>query len=87
MICKFSRVRTKFLGPVNQWARERLDAGGDATHYGYVVDTGEMVWVFPLREDGTRLALVFAGDGTVKSNLQLSYTDEELEKGYKLLCP
>ncbi len=86
MICKFKRVTSKLLGPINEWAKRDLNSGGDVSHYGFVVDTSEVVWVFPYRsKTQDRLCLVFDLDGSVKSQKVLGYTDEEIEKGYRLI--
>ena len=85
MICKFKRVTSKFLGPVNEWAKREMNSGGDATHFGFVTDTSEVAWVFPLRRDGSRLCIVFNLDGSVKLATELRYTDEQIERGYKVI--
>lgn len=85
MICRFQKVTVKHPGPLNEWAKMRYQTGGDVSHFGFVSDMGNMVWVFPTREDGKRVALLFDLEGTVQQTFELCYSDHELTKGYKLL--
>jgi hypothetical protein len=85
MTIRFKPVSTLPPGPVNEWAKARYNTGGDVTHYGFLSGVGEIVWVFPLRPCGTRLALHFNQWGTVQEVFELRYTDEELMQGLKVL--
>ena len=63
----------------------KFQTGGDVSHFGFVSDMGNMVWVFPERGNGTRVALLFSLEGAVQQTFELCYSDHELTKGYKLL--
>jgi hypothetical protein len=85
MMIRFKSVTRVPPGPINEWAKSHYNTGGNVTHYGFISNVGEIVWVFPLRSCGTRLALRFDHMGTVQEVFELRYTDEELSQGPKVL--
>lgn len=85
MTIRFKSVSAIPPGPINDWAKARYNTGGDVTHYGFLSNVGEIVWVFPLRSCGTRIALHFNQWGTVQEVFELRYTDEELSQGLRVL--